>query len=356
MRGRIESQVSVLCLFSLEQAVPSGHPIRAIRKLADRALRELETVFNGMYSELGRPSIPPERLLKAMVLMALYSIRSERMFCERLRYDLLFRWFLDLELTEPPFDATSFGKNRERLLQHDVAGLFFAAVVSQARAQGLMSDEHFSVDGTLIQAWSSLKSFRPKSESDAGDGNGWGCFRGQRRTNETHASRTDPESRLMRKGHGQPAVMSFSTHALMENRNGLLLDLRVAEANGRAERQIALEMVDDAQIRAGTLGADRGYDTRDFVEQCRRRGITPHVAQHTVRRGSAVDGRTTRWPGYSVSQLKRRLLEQTLGWVKTVAGLRRTRYRGISKTQLYASMSAAAYNLLRIARLVPQPT
>lgn len=356
MRGKIESQTSVVCLFSLEQAVPSDHPIRAIRKLADEALRGLGPVFDGMYSEIGRPSIPPERLLKAMVLMALYSVRSERMFCERLRYDLLFRWLLDLDLTEPPFDATSFGKNRERLLHHEVAGLFFAAVVAQARAQGLMSDEHFSVDGTLIQAWSSLKSYRPKGDNDVDDGNGWGCFRGQRRTNETHASRTDPESRLMRKGKGQAATLCFSAHALMENRNGLLLDLRVAEASGYAERRVALEMLDDSNICNGTLAADRGYDTRDFVEQCRRRGITPHVAQHTVRRTSAVDGRTTRWPGYAVSQIKRRLIEQTLGWIKTVGGLRRSRYRGIAKTQLYASVSAATYNLLRIARLLPQPT
>lgn len=356
MRGSLDKQINVVCLYSLEDAVPHDHPIRAIRRLTDAALHELEPVFEHMYADIGRPSIPPERLLKCLVLMALYSVRSERLLCERLRYDLLFRWFVDLPLSELPFDPTCFTKNRERLLEHDVAGLFFSAVVDQAKSAGLMSHEHFSVDGTLIQAWASLKSFRPRDEPDDGDRNGWADFRGHKRSNETHTSRTDPQARLMRKGNGQAAKLCFSAHALLENRNGLLVDFRVAEASGHAERRVALEMVDDAGVEHGTLAADKGYDTRDFVADCRQRGITPHVAMHTTRRRSAIDGRTTRWPGYRVSQIKRRRVEQPLGWVKTVAGLKRTRYRGIPNTQLYAHIAGATYNLLRLARLwLPPP-
>jgi transposase len=352
MRGRSSSQMSVVCLFSLEDAIPDTHPIRRIKRLADEALGSLEPVFSKMYAETGRPSVPPERLLLASVLMALYSVRSERMFCERLRYDLLFRWFLDMGLDEAPFDATCFGKNRARLIERDVAKEFFAAVVELARAEDLVSSEHFSVDGTLIEAWASLKSFRPKGEQAAKDNNGWADFRGERRSNQTHASTTDPEARLWRKGKGREAKLCFMGHSLMENRNGLLVDMCVTVATGHAEREAALEMVDAQELRDGTLGADRGYDTADFVDSCRSRGITPHVAQNTSNRRSAIDGRTTRWPGYAISSVKRRLVEQGFGWIKSVGGLKRSRLRGVAKTQLLAHVSGAAYNLLRIARLV----
>lgn len=356
MRGRTSSQVSVVCLLNLEDAIPATHPIRKVKRLADEVLHGLDGVFSKMYADTGRPSIPPERLLLASVLMALYSVRSERMFCERLRYDLLFRWFLDMDLEQEPFDPTSFCKNRERLIEHEVAKAFFAGVVQRARLDGLVSSDHFSVDGTLIEAWASLKSFRPKDEEAASDNNGWADFRGKKRSNETHASQTDPESRLWRKGKGREAKLCLMGHSLMENRSGLLLDMRVTVASGHAERDTALEMVDALGLRDATLGADRGYDTRDFVDGCRSRGITPHVAQHINKRWSAVDGRTTRWPGYAISLIKRRLIEQGFGWAKSVGGLRRTRLRGIRKTQVLAHLVGAAYNLLRIARLIPQPS
>lgn len=352
MRGRSNSQVSVVCLFNLEEAIPASHPIRKVKRLADEVLRGLEDVFSKMYADTGRPSLPPERLLLGSVLMALYSVRSERMFCERLRYDLLFRWFLDMGLDEQPFDATSFGKNRERLIEHEVAKQFFAAVVERARAQGLVSSEHFSVDGTLIEAWASLKSFRPKDQQAAKDNNGWADFRGHARKNDTYASTTDADARLWRKGKGREAKLCFMGHSLMENRNGLLVDMRVTLATGHAERDAALQMVDALGLCDVTLGADRGYDTGDLVAACRSRGITPHVAQHTNKRRSAIDGRTTRWSGYAVSLIKRRLIEQGFGWAKSVGGLRRSRLRGIVKTQVLAHVVGAAYNLLRIARLV----
>lgn len=352
MRGRSRSQVSVVCLFNLENAIPKAHPIRKVKRLADDVLRGLGDAFSSMYADTGRPSIPPERLLLASVLMALYSVRSERMFCERLRYDLLFRWFLDMGLDEEAFDATSFGKNRERLIEHDVARQFFVAVVERARAEGLVSSEHFSVDGTLIEAWASLKSFRPKHEQAAKDNNGWADFRGRKRSNDTHASTTDPDARLWRKGKGREAKLCFMGHSLMENRNGLLVDMRVTLATGHAERDAALQMVDALGLQSGTLGADRGYDTADFIAACRSRGITPHVAQNTSKRRSAIDGRTTRWSGYAISLIKRRLIEQGFGWAKSIGGLRRSRLRGIAKTQLLVHVAGAAYNLLRVARLV----
>jgi transposase/IS5 family transposase len=360
MRGRNNSQISVVCLFSLEDAIPDTHPIRRIKRLADEALRSLEAVCSKMYAETGRPSVPPERLLLASVLMALYSVRSERMFCERLRYDLLFRWLLDsyrcpfglMGLDEGPFDPTCFGKNRARLIEHEVAKEFFAAVVETARTEDLVSSEHFSVDGTLIEAWASLKSFRPKGEPAAKDNNGWADSRGEKRSNETHASTTDGEARLWRKEKGREAKLCFVGHALTENRNGLLVGMCVTAATGHAEREAALQMVDAQELRDGTLGADHGYDTADFVDSCRSRGITPHVAQNTSNRRSAIDDRTTRWPGYSISSMKRRPVEQGFGWMKSVAGLRRSRLRGVAKTQLLAQVAGAAYNLLRLARLV----
>ena len=365
MRGEKSPQTSMLCLTSAEQRIPLEHPLRRIKKLSDAALRELEPIFSGMYSSTGRPSIPPERLLGATLLMALYSVRSERMFCEQLDYNLLFRWFLDMDMLEDGFDASTFSKNRERLLKHDVAAHFFQAVVQQAQLAGLMSSEHFSVDGTLIEAWASLKSFRRKDDDDdaAGgsgggkDSNRWVNFHGERRSNETHQSKTDPEAKLMRKGAGKEAKLSFSAHALMENRHGLLRDFRIAEANGFAERKVALDMLDatgnDNDHR--TVGADKGYDSRDFVNDCRARNVTPHVAQNQTNRRSAIDRRTTRHPGYAQSQRCRMRIEEPFGWMKTVAGFRKTRFRGARRTGLWAYLVAAAYNLVRLAELLAQP-
>lgn len=340
----------MLCLVSPESRVPQDHPLRAIKKLADRALRDLSAVFDEMYADSGRPSVPPERLLKGLLLIALYSVRSERQLCEQLEYNLLFRWFLDMDMIEAAFDASTFSRNRERLMEHEVAALFFAAVRDQGA--DLMSAEHFSVDGTLIEAWASLKSFRPKGE-DGGDRNGWGDFRGKKRSNDTHESKTDPEAKLARKGDGQAAKLSYCAHALMENRNGLLVDLLITQASGMAERDAAIAMLDQREDEGRvTLGADKGYDTRDFVAACRERRITPHVARNEhARRRSAIDGRTTRHIGYELSQRVRKRIEQIWGWAKTTAGFGRTRYRGVRRTQLAGYMVGSAYNLLRIARL-----
>jgi transposase len=314
-----------------------------------------------MYSTIGRSSIPPERLLKASLLMAFYTVRSERLFCEQLDYNILFRWFLDMNMEEPSFDHSSFSKNRERLIAHDVAHEFFLRIVDQARAAGLMSDEHFTVDGTLIEAWASLKSFRKKDEQP-GDrpppddpGNPSVDFHKEKRSNETHQSTTDPDAKLARKGKGKEAKLSYSQHALMENRNGLLVDLRIAEANGTAEREVALEMLDERLpgTRRITLGGDKGYDTKDFVEECIARNVTPHVAQNTAaNRSSAIDERTTRHAGYTISQRIRKRVEEIFGWTKTVANFRRTRYKGPARTELASYLVGAAYNLLRMGRLL----
>ena len=352
MRGRDTKQSSMLCLISPESVVPAEHPLRAVKRLVEVVLHELSGVFDEMYAKTGRPSIPPERLLKATLLMAFYTVRSERMFCEQLAYNLLFKWFLDMDMHEPAFDPTSFGKNRGRLLKHDVAGHFFRAVVEQARKAGLMSSEHFSVDGTLIEAWASLKSFRPKDDDDS-DNNGWADFRGKKRSNDTHESKTDPDARLMRKSNGKEAKLSFCLSAVMENRNGLIAAIDVAKATGHAERESALNMLDRdlPRARRRTLGADAGYDTADFIAACRQRRVSPHVAQHRNRRRSAIDGRTTSPGGYAVSVGLRRMIERIFGWMKTTANFRRTRLRGLAKTTLLGTLVGAAYNLLRLARL-----
>jgi transposase len=364
MRGADTKQSSMVCLISPESVVPAKHPLRRIKALADVVLAELSPTFDAMYSAIGRPSIPPERLLKATLLMAFYTVRSERLLCEQLSYNLLFRWFLDMNMTEPALDHSTLSRNRERLLKHDVAGEFFRAVVEVARHEKLLSDEHFSVDGTLIEAWASLKSFRRKDEEPPKDGDGpndpgnrWVDFHGEKRSNETHASKTDPDAKLMRKGFGKEAKLSYSAHALMENRHGLLVDLRVAEANGRAERETALEMLGDVATSGRiTVGADKGYDTRDFVADARGQRVIPHVAQNQhARRRSAIDARTTRHPGYAVSQRIRMRIEEIFGWMKTVGGFRRTRLRGRDRTQLAAHFVGAAYNLLRIAKLLADP-
>ncbi len=357
MRGDDTKQASLFSFVSPEQRVPQDHPLRPIKVLTERILASLSRTFTRMYSKTGRPSIPPERLLKAQILMALYSVRSDRMFCEQLDYNLLFRWFLDMTMDEPSFDHSSFTKNRERLLKHEVAAKFFGAVVEEARDLGLMSSEHFSVDGTLIEAWASPKSFRPKDEKpedrDPPDdpGNPTINFRGQKRSNETHASTTDPEARLARKGNGKEARLSFSAHALMENRNGLLVDLVVAPATGTAEREVGLAMLEEHAARGATVGGDKGYNHRAFVEGCRELGVTPHVAEKAKH--SAIDARTTRHAGYTVSMRIRKRIEEIFGWGKATGGLRRTRVRGVERTQQAAHFIGAALNLLRISKLAP---
>jgi transposase len=362
MRGEDAKQSTMLCLMSPESLVPATHPIRRIKRLADAALRELSPVFEKMYAPTGRPSIPPERQLKATLLMALYTIRSERMFCEQLNYNLLFRWFLDMDMTEPAFDATVFSKNRTRLIAHDVAGEFFRAVVAQARAAKLMSSEHFTVDGTLIEAWASLKSFKKKDDDGRtppdDPGNPSVDFHGEKRSNETHESTTDPDAKLARKGKGKEAKLAYSAHALIENRNGLIAEFVMDEADGRAERRSAIAMINDALpgTRRITLAGDKGYDTRDFVEQCRSFNVTPHVAQNVnARRRSAIDGRTTSAVGYAISQRVRKRVEEIFGWMKTVGNFRKTRYIGFGANQVAAYFVAAAYNLLRMSKLMELP-
>jgi len=363
MRGCRDSQVTMLAFIDLESRVPPDHPLRTIKVLADRALEELSPEFDGMYAEDGRPSIPPERLLKASLLIALYSVRSERAFCEELDYHLLFRWFLDMNLIEPSFDATTFTKNRERLLKHRVGQQLFDEVVMEADKRGLLSDEHFSVDGTLIEAAASLKSFKPKNGApppDDGDpGNPSVDFHGEKRSNTSHQSTTDKDARLFRKGKGKEAKLVFMAHALMENRNGLLADFQVTEATGMAERDVVPMMLDQARERGfhpKTVGGDKNYDTRDCVATLRKRGVTPHVAQNTNGRKSAIDRRTTRHRGYVVSQRLRKRVEEIFGWMKTVGGFRKTRYRGLDKTGLAGYIIATAYNLVRMTKLtfVPQ--
>ena len=364
MRGHTNKQGRMLMIFNLEDRVPADHPLRKIRLMADEELKRLCSVFNKMYSHTGRPSIPPERILKSMLLIAFYSVRSERQFCEQLDYNLLFRWFLEMDLTEPGFDATVFTKNRERLMEHEVGRLFFDSVVKRARSASLMSDDHFTVDGTLIEAWASMKSFRPKGEklsdrpTDGDPGNPTVDFRGEKRSNKTHESTTDPESRLMRKAKGKEAKLCFSGHALMENRNGLLVDLKVSTATGTAEEEAAEQML-KRQARKGvkprTLGADKGYDTGQFIGMLRSRKIVPHVAANVERRGgSAIDARTTRHTGYGLSQRVRKRVEEIFGWMKSTGGFRKTRFKGIRRTQLAAWLVGTAYNLLRMAKLLAE--
>jgi transposase len=361
MRGADTKQASMLCLLSPEDRVPKDHPLRGIKRLADLALAELSPLFDEMYSAVGRPSVPPERLLKSSLLIALYTIRSERQFCEQLDYNMLFRWFLDMSMVEPSFDPTVFTKNRARLIEHDVGKQLLGCIVRQARVEGLMSSEHFTVDGTLIEAWASLKSFRRKDEEPSDrpppddPGNPSVDFRGEKRRNDTHASTTDPESRLARKSNGTTAKLSYSQHALMENRHGLLVDLRIAEANGTAERDTAIQMLEWELpgSKRITVGGDKGYDTKQFVDECHQLTVTPHVAQNvTERRGSGIDARTTRHVGYQLSQRIRKRVEEIFGWEKTVANFRRTRFRGLVRTQLASYLIGSAYNLLRMAKLL----
>jgi transposase len=353
----------MLAFVDLEERVPPSHPLRAIKRLADAALTELSSVFDQMYASGGRPSIPPERLLKASLLISLYSVRSERALCEELDFHLLYRWFLDMSLMEPSFDPTVFTKNRQRLLRHDVARQFFDEVVRQADGLGLLSDEHFTVDGTLIEAAASLKSFRPRDEpptpSQGSDGgtssNRWVDFHGEQRSNTTHQSTTDPEALLAKKGKGKEARLAYAGHALMENHNGLLVDFQVTQATGTAERDVVPALIDQARergFRPQTLGADKGYDSKACIADLRERNVTPHVSQNTSGRRSAIDGRTTRHAGYAISQRIRKRVEEIFGWLKTTGGFRRTRYLGLDKTRMAGYLVASAYNLVRMVRLV----
>ena len=361
MRGDETEQAAVMLFITPDQKVPQDHPIRAIKPIVDRALASLSPVFSRMYAKRGRPSIPPEHLLKASVLIALYSVRSERQFCERLEYDLLFKWFLDQNIDTPAFDASTFSKNRQRLLDNDVARQFFVAVLEEAKRRELLSDEHFTVDGTLLEAWASMKSVQPK-DKEGGPPNSFKNpdvdYHGEQRSNETHASRTDPQAQLMRKGRGKEAKLCYMGHVLMENRNGLIVDISLTQATGRAEREAVLVMLDrlPRKKRRLTLGADKGYDTREFVADLRRRKVTPHVAQNQSGRSSAIDGRTTSWGGYKVSQRIRKRVEEIFGWVKTIGGGRKLRYIGLQRNQLWAGLTATGYNLVRMMRIERKQT
>ena len=361
MRGEQESQVELLTTTSPGKRVPATHPIREIKRLADQALSKLDRTFDAMYSSIGRPSIPPERLLKAQLLIAFYSVRSERQFCERLDYDLLFRFFLDMNLDDASWDATTFTKNRDRLVQHEVARQFFEEVVRQAKTSGLVSAEHFTVDGTLIEAWASLKSFRKKGEKPEDRpppddrGNPSVNFHGEKRSNETHESTTDPEAMLARKGKGKESKLSYSGHVLMENRNGLCVDVRVAPATGYAERDEALEMLRRLRRRGydpKTLGGDKGYCRGDFPQRVLDLGIKPHLAVPDNAPAHSPARRFVRSTGYKISQVVRKRVEEIFGWGKSVAGLRRTKVKGRLKTWDGSYLIMAAYNLTRMIRLL----
>lgn len=362
MRGTDGRSRELFSYVDLEQRVPASHPLRAIRGLVDAAFFELSGDFSELYSAIGRPSISPEMLLRAMLLQAFYSVRSERQLMERIEFDLLFRWFVGLGIDEPVWDHSTFSKNRERLLAGDVAAKFLCAILDQTRVRKLLSRDHFSVDGTLIEAWASMKSFRPRDDKDDGShGTGRNApadFRGEKRSNATHASRTDPDAMLYKKGPGMEAKLCFIGHGLMENRSGLIVDARLTRVSGHAERLAALEMIEPhaEQSRAITLGADRGYDAADFVGELREINVRPHVARNTNGRRSAIDGRTTRHAGYAASQRIRKRIEEAFGWIKTIAGLRKTKLRGLAKVDWAFTFAAAAYNLVRLPRLLEAPS
>jgi transposase len=357
MRGLDERTGSLFSYVDLEARIRTDHPLRPIRAIVNDALAALEGAFAPLYAQVGRPSIPPEKLLRAMLLQAFYSIRSERQLMERLDTDLLFRWFVGLGIDDLVWDHSTFSKNRDRLLEGDIAAKFLSAVLAQPRVKRLLSTEHFSVDGTLIEAWASMKSFKPKDGSDeppSGGRNAEVNFRGEVRSNATHASTTDPDARLYRKGAGKEAKLCFTGHALMENRSGLLVGACLTRADGHAERVAALALIEPHADRARpiTLGSDKGYDAEDFVNELRSMRVTPHVAQNTSGRRSAIDGRTTRHAGYRVSQRIRKRIEEAFGWIKTVAGQEKTRFRGVERVGLSFTFAAAAYNLVCLPQLL----
>jgi transposase len=375
MRGTPDRQLSMLISLSTDELIPPGHPIRSVKPVVEAVLAALDPEFEAMYAETGRNSVPPEHLLKANVLMALYSIRSERQFCERLRYDMLFKWFLDLPMDAEPWDHSTFSRNQERLLGQEIAERFLAEVVEQARLRRYIGGDHFSVDGTLLEAWASHKSFKPKKRAphdaalrsdrrrrrrrrDHNQGGGGGRnaevnFHGERRSNETHESTTDPEALLARKSNAAPAKLSYTGHLLMDNRKALIVDMELTKATGVAERETALTMLErlPAKARRRTVGADKGYDTRGFVDDCRGLGFTPHVAQNTSRRRSAIDGRTTRHGGHEVSLRIRKRIEEPFGWIKTIGGGRKLRYKGRSRNRAWFLMAGAVFNIIRITAL-----
>jgi transposase len=357
MRGTDTQQSSMFSYLSPEDRVPAQHPLRAIRSMVDAALKNLSSTFAALYSTMGRPSIAPEKLLRALLLQVLYTVRSERMLMEQLEYNLLFRWFVGLNMDEPVWVPTVFSKNRERLWEGDIAERFFEEVLKQAEAANLLSDEHFSVDGTLIEAWASHKSFqrkdRPAPPSDD-PGNPTVNFHGEKRSNETHESKTDPDARLARKSGGHEAKLAYCGNVLMENRNGLVVDTELLQCNGTAERDAALLMLERVDGTEGiSVGGDKGFDTKDFVKETRGMNVTPHVSQNLKRAGgSAIDGRTTRHEGYEISQRKRKRIEEIFGWMKTVGELRKTRHRGLERVGWVFKFTAAAYNLVRMRTLM----
>jgi transposase len=356
MRGSDEQTSHLFSYVVPEDRVRPDHPLRAIRRMTDEVLGTLSPRFDDMYSEMGRPSIPPEQLLRALLLQSLYTIRSERLLMEEIDYSILFRWFIGLGMDEAIWSPTTFSKNRDRLLEGDVAAGFFDAVIDQARQADLLSDEHFTVDGTLLEAWASLKSFQRKDGGPAAPpddpGNATVNFHGESRRNDTHQSTTDPDAVLARKGPGREAKLSYAGHVLLDNRHGLVANVCVTAATGTAERDAALQLLDGAP-RAQTVGGDKGFDVPSFVAGVRARGATPHVAQKV--KGSAIDGRTTRYPGYAISQQRRKLIEQVFGWMKTVGGLRKLRHRGGERVDWIVTFTAAAYNLVRLRTLLARP-
>lgn len=356
MRGADKQPGSMFSYVSLEERVPQDHPLRAIRRITDRALERLSPRFGTLYINFGRPSIPPEQLLRALVLQAVYTIRSERQLMEQLEYNLLFRWFVGLGMDDAVWSPTTFSKNRDRLRDGDIAAAFFDAVLIHADSQQLLSDEHFTVDGTLLEAWASQKSFRPRDDQDPptdSGGNPTVNFHGQRRSNATHQSTTDPDARLYKKARGREARLGYLGHVLMEHRSGLIVKATVTPADGHGERDAALMMIEGIPGRQRvTVAADKGYDTRDFVAGLRAMQVTPHLAQHTTGRRSAIDGRTTRHAGYAISQQKRKLVEQGFGWMKTIGGLRKLRHRGGALVTWIFTFTAAAYNIVRLRRLI----
>jgi transposase len=365
MRGTDRRSGELFSYVDLEQRVRRDHPLRAIRETVNAALDAVSADFSALYAPVGRPSIPPEMLLRALLLQAFYSIRSERQLMERLEYDLLFRWFVGLGVDDQVWDHSTFSTNRDRLLDGDIAAKLLAAVLAQPRVKRLLSSEHFSVDGTLIEAWASMKSFKPKAEPSADDDgrgddrsdggrNAPADFKGQKRSNATHASTTDPDALLYRKGPGMEAKLCFIGHGLMENRSGLIVDARLTRVSGHAERLAALDMIAPRgdRSRALTLGADKGYDAQDLVMELRELNVRPHIAQNTSGRRSAIDRRTTRHRGYALSQRVRKRIEEAFGWIKTVAGLKKTRFRGRARVDLAFTFAAAAYNLVRLPKLL----
>ena len=356
MRGEDRRLEGLFAYVSCETRVPDSHPLRVILPLVDTALGALSPEFERLYARLGRPSIAPEKLLRGLLLQAFYSVRSERQLMEQLDYNLLFRWFVGLGIDDPVWDVTVFTKNRDRLLDGEIAAKFFRAVLAQPRVTSLLSDEHFSVDGTLIQAWASMKSFRPKDGSGEPPGPGRNSerdFHGEKRTNETHASTTDGEARLFRKGRGKEAKLCFMGHLLMENRHGLVVDTALGQTSGTAEREAAEAMLEAMTGRHRiTLGTDKAYDAREFIAALRRLKVTPHVAQNDTWRRSAIDGRTTRHPGYAKSQRLRKRIEEAFGWIKTTGGQARTRFRGAARAGWAFTLAASAYNLIRLPKLL----